>query len=173
MPSDQWWIIMYAMASMIDTINVTLAQLQARSLLIGQQETLVQNLLNPIIAIFEIEIGDVDGGEACEDDAYVQQGSLCIPAVAIVNHIENQSSFTRDYYKPLEATNQQDMINHIAMYAMALIAGLQSVKAEQDGNNRALDKDAPPVLLAQLVKLRHGTFLKDVLDSFQQHISSF
>jgi len=93
-------------------------------LLIGQQETLVQNLLDTIIAMFEIEIGDADGGEAHEDDAYVQQGSLHILAVAIVNHIENQSSFTRDYYKPLEATNQQDMINHIAMYAMALIAGL-------------------------------------------------
>jgi hypothetical protein len=27
MPSDQWWIITYAMAPAIDTINVTLAQL--------------------------------------------------------------------------------------------------------------------------------------------------
>jgi hypothetical protein len=35
MPSDQWWIITYAMASAIDAINVTLAQLQARLLLIG------------------------------------------------------------------------------------------------------------------------------------------
>ncbi len=65
------------------------------------------------------------------------------------------------------------MINHIAMYAMALIAGLQLVKAEWDGDNRALDKDAPPVLPAQLVKLHHGVFLKDVLDLFQQHVSSF
>ncbi len=30
----------------------------------------------------------------------------------------------------------------------------------------------PPVLLTQLVKLRHGTFLKEVLDPFRQHISS-
>jgi hypothetical protein len=30
----------------------------------------------------------------------------------------------------------------------------------------------PPVLLAQLVKLRHGAFLKEVLDPFGQHISS-
>ncbi len=64
------------------------------------------------------------------------------------------------------------MINHIATYAMVLIVGLQSVKAERDGNNRALDKDALPVLPAQQVKLRHGVFLKDVLDPFRQHISS-
>jgi hypothetical protein len=35
MPLNQWWIITYAVASVIDAINVTLAQLQARSLLIG------------------------------------------------------------------------------------------------------------------------------------------
>ncbi|CAK9259613.1 unnamed protein product [Sphagnum jensenii] len=58
-------------------------------------------------------------------------------------------------------------------YAMVLIVGLQSIKAERDGDNRALDKDAPPMLLAQLVKLRHGIFLKDVLDPFRQHVSSF
>ena len=37
MPPDQWWIIMYAVAPGINLINVTLAQLQARSLLIAQQ----------------------------------------------------------------------------------------------------------------------------------------
>jgi len=36
-----------------------------------------------------------------------------------------------------------------------------------------LDKDAPRVLPTQLLKLRHGIFLKDVLDPFRQHISSF
>jgi hypothetical protein len=116
--------------------------------------------------MFEIQIDDADGGEAHEDDAYVQQGSLRILAMAIVNHIKNQGLFARDCYERLEVANQQDMINHIAMYAMALIAGLQSVKAERDGDNRALDKDTPPVLPAQLVKLHHGVFLKDVLDPF-------
>jgi hypothetical protein len=43
--------------------------------LIGHQETLMQNLFGTIIAMFEIEIGDVDSGEARKDDAYVQEGS--------------------------------------------------------------------------------------------------
>jgi hypothetical protein len=121
--------------------------------------------------MFEIEIGDANGGEAHEDNAYVQEGLLRISAVAIVNHIENQSLFARDCYKRLEATDQQDVSNHIATYVMALITGLQSVKAERDDNNCALDKDAVLVLFAQLVKLRHGVFLKDVLDPFRQHVS--
>ncbi|CAK9882418.1 unnamed protein product [Sphagnum jensenii] len=97
--------------------------------------------------MFEIEIGDANGGEAHEDDAYVQQGSLRTPAMAIVNHIENQASFTRDCYERLEAANQQDMINHIATYAMVLIVELQSVKVERDNDNCVLDKDTSPVLL--------------------------
>jgi hypothetical protein len=103
----------------------------------------------------------------------MQQGSLRIPVVAIVNHIENQGSFAPDCYECLEAVDQQDVFNHIATYTMVLVAGLQLVKVERDDNNRTLDKDAPPVLLAQLVKLCHGVFLKDVLDPFRQHVSSF
>jgi hypothetical protein len=41
MPSDLWWIITYAVAPAIDSINITLVQLQAKLLLIAQQETLV------------------------------------------------------------------------------------------------------------------------------------
>jgi hypothetical protein len=41
MPSDLWWVITYAVAPAIDSINITLVQLQARSLLITQQETFV------------------------------------------------------------------------------------------------------------------------------------
>jgi hypothetical protein len=40
-------------------------------LLIGQQETLVQNLFGTIIAMFEIEIGNADSGEAHEDNTYM------------------------------------------------------------------------------------------------------
>ncbi len=74
----------------------------------------MQNLFGTIIAMFEIEISDADNSEAREDDAYVQQGSLRIPAVAIVNHIENQGSFACDYYKHLKVADQQNVINHIA-----------------------------------------------------------
>jgi hypothetical protein len=44
--------------------------------------------------------------------------------VAIVNHIENQGSFSCDCYECLEEGDQQDVIKYIAMYAMALVARL-------------------------------------------------
>ncbi len=172
MPSDLWWIITYAMALAIDSINITLVQLQARSLLIAQQETLVQNLIGTIIAMLNIEFNGVDGDDALNDGTYLQQDFLRIPIVAIVNHIENQGSFSRDCYERLEEGDQQDVIKLIAMYAMALVAGLQSVKAERDNDNCASERDVPPVLPAQLVKLRHGAFLKEIFDLFRHHISS-
>jgi hypothetical protein len=33
-----------------------------------------------------------------------------------------------------------------------------------------MEKDAPPVLPAQLVKLRHGLFLNAVLDPYREHV---
>jgi hypothetical protein len=129
-------------------------------------------LIGTIIAMFDIEVDSADGEDALDDGTYMQQDSLRIPTVAIVNHIKNQGSFSRDCYEHLEEGDQQDVIKHIAMYAMALVAGLQSVKVEPDSDNRASETNVPPVLLAQLVKLRHGAFLKEVLDPFWQHISS-
>ncbi len=73
--------------------------------------------------------------------------------MAIINHIENQGSSARNCYERLEVNNQQDVINHIATYAIALVVGLKSIKAERDGDNRVSEKDAPPVLPVQIVKL--------------------
>jgi hypothetical protein len=133
-------------APAIDSINIMLVQLQARSLLIAQQEMLVQNLLGTIITMLNIEVDSVDGDDALDDGTYVQQDSLRIPTMAIVNHIENQGSFSRDCYERLEEGDQQDVIKHIAMYAMALVVSLQSVKVEWDNENRASERDVLPVL---------------------------
>jgi hypothetical protein len=83
----------YAASPAIDSINVTFAELQTKTLLISQQEALVQKLLGTVIKMFGIENiqrGDVDDSDEGEDDAYVQHGSLRVRALAIVNHIDNQ-----------------------------------------------------------------------------------
>ncbi|CAK9867350.1 unnamed protein product [Sphagnum jensenii] len=87
--------------------------------------------------MFDIKVDGADSEDALDDSMYMQQNSLRIPIVAIVNHIENQGWFSRDCYKRLEEGDQQDVIKHIAMYMMALVAGLQSVKVERDSNNHA------------------------------------
>jgi hypothetical protein len=39
--TDQWWVITYAVSPVIDWINITFTELQAKSLLIVQQEILM------------------------------------------------------------------------------------------------------------------------------------
>ncbi len=47
------------------------------------------------------------------------------------------------------------------------------VKAERDGNNMCLESDAPLVLPAQLIAIRHGKFVSEVLEPYCDHISAF
>ncbi len=49
----------------------------------------MQNLIGTIIAMFDIEVDGADGEDALDDGTYVQQDSLRILTMAIVNHIEN------------------------------------------------------------------------------------
>lgn len=153
---------MYAMSLTIDSINIMFAELQAKSLLIIQQEILVQNLFGRIIAMFGIKIVMSHGDG--------ENRSLRVSTMAIVHHIENQGSFSRDHYHRLETADQKDVVNHITKYMLVLLVGLQFVKAEQDGTNCASEKDAPHVMPVQLVKLRHGQFLNEVLDLFRKHV---
>jgi hypothetical protein len=56
--------------------------------------------------MFDIEVDSADGEDALDDGMYVKQDSLHIPTLAIVNHIENQGSFSRDCYERLEEGDQ-------------------------------------------------------------------
>ncbi|CAK9259892.1 unnamed protein product [Sphagnum jensenii] len=59
------------------------------------------------------------------------------------------------------------------MYTMMLIVDLNGVKAEHDDANQSLNLDVPPVLLSVLVKLRHGPFVRKVLDPYREHLTKF
>ncbi|CAK9273984.1 unnamed protein product [Sphagnum jensenii] len=50
---------------------------------------------------------------------------------------------------------------------------MMDVKAERDGNNMHLESDAPPMLPTQLIAIRHGKFMSEVLEPYRDHISAF
>jgi hypothetical protein len=54
LPSDQWWVIAYAIAPAIEEINKTFVMSQSRLLLIAQQESLIQTLIGTLVAMFGI-----------------------------------------------------------------------------------------------------------------------
>jgi hypothetical protein len=64
LPSDQWWVIAYAITPTIKEINKTFVMSQSRSLLIAQQESLIQTLIGTLIVMFGIV--HVDNGDEFE-----------------------------------------------------------------------------------------------------------
>jgi hypothetical protein len=109
-----------------------------------------------------------------DDDAqYVSVGSMRILVDAIVEHIRDQGSFAITCYNDLDTDDKNDIIYTVATYAISLVTGLMGVKAERDDNNMRLESDAPPVLPAQLIAIRHGKFVSEVLEPYHDHISGF
>jgi hypothetical protein len=56
---------------------------------------------------------------------------------------------------------------------MFIVIGLGNIRAERDKNNELFEQDAPSVMPNQIVKLRHGDFIEQVLDSYRDHLSKF
>ncbi|CAK9230890.1 unnamed protein product [Sphagnum troendelagicum] len=88
---------------------------------------------------------------------------------AIVEHID----LTITCYNDLDANDKNDIIRTVTTYAMLLVTSLMGVKAERDDNNMRLESDAPPVLPTQLIAIRHGKFVSEVLEPCRNHISAF
>ena len=130
----------------------------------------MHTLIATLTTMFGVEMED---DEVDEEIMYESSGSLRIPVDVIVAHIKDQGSFAITCYNDLDDQDKTDAVHEIAMYAISLITGLMSVKAERDSANGALERDAPPVLPAQLVKLRHGAFVQDVLEPYRNHIAKF
>jgi hypothetical protein len=153
----------------INAINVTFVILQNRSLLIAQQEQHIHTLMGSLVAMFYVEIVQ----ENDDDAQYVLVGSMRILVDAIVEHIHNQGSFAITCYNDLDADDKNDIIHTDARYVISLVTGLMGVKAERDGNNMHLESDTSPVLSAQLIAIRHGKFVNEVLEPYHDHILAF
>jgi hypothetical protein len=66
LPSVQWWVIAYTIAPAIEEINKMFVMLQSRSLLIAQQESLIETVIGTLVVMFSIvhaDEADDDGDE--------------------------------------------------------------------------------------------------------------
>ena len=180
-PTDAWWIITCAISPAIDKVNATFVVLQNRELLISQQEHHIQILLAAIIDMFGAEpnptVPFIEEGDHADleqaANGYVVVDAFRLQRAFLVTHIEDQGSFPSQCFERLNDDIKNAVIVEIASYAITLIIGLRSVRAERNNANLPRAQDAPPVLPAQLVKLCTGAFFRDVLRPHRIHISKF
>jgi len=172
-PTCEWWLMTFSIAPIIDAINYTFAILQSLSLLIAQQESHINALVGTLTAMLDVAIVDHGKSDDEEDDVvYESFESMRIPVDSIVAHIHDQGSFAMECYNELNPDEQAVVVREIAKYTISVIRGLMGVKAERDDANKPLETDAPPVLPAQLVKLRHGVWVRDMLTPHRVHLAS-
>lgn len=62
------------------------------------------------------------------------------------SHIEGQWNTSMGYFRNLDVQGKILVEQEISAYAMYILVGLMTVKAERDNNNRSLYQDAPPVM---------------------------
>ncbi|OQR89695.1 hypothetical protein ACHHYP_06112 [Achlya hypogyna] len=164
----------YSIAPAIDAINYTFAILQSRSLLMAQQESHINALVGTLTAMLDVAIVDQGESDDEEDDVvYEKFETMRISVDSIVAHIHDQGSFAIECYNELNPDERAVVVREIAKYTISVIRGLMGVQAERDDANMPLETDAPPVLPAQLVKLRHGVWVRDVLAPHRVHLAKY
>jgi len=51
------------------------------------------------------------------------------------------------------------------------VADRLQIQAERDSNNNVRELEAPPVMPADLVKMRPGVFISEVVDQYREHLA--
>jgi hypothetical protein len=106
LPSDMWWVITYAVAPVVNEINITFAKLQSRSLLVAQQAKFINTLIGMLTAMFYIEVIDPDQNNDDNGEIeYMSIESMRIDVAGIKNHIRDQRSTAGKFFDALNATD--------------------------------------------------------------------
>ncbi|KAI9921717.1 hypothetical protein PsorP6_000757 [Peronosclerospora sorghi] len=146
-PSPTWWVMCASVQPLAELCNTTITIIQSHDMILCQQMAEIKNLIGHLVTAMEVE---ADGNPP--DDLCYVRGQYWIQTQSVREHIYDQGSWARDLFNYLsQKTNR--------MCCMKL------------RNNAG--RIAPPVLPAQLVKLRTGTFISNVLDKYRAHIGLY
>ncbi|KAI9915403.1 hypothetical protein PsorP6_008121 [Peronosclerospora sorghi] len=151
-PSPTWWVMCASVQPLAELCNTTMTILQSHDMILCQQMAEIKSLIGHLVTAMDVE---ADGNPP--DDLCYVRGQYCIQTQSVREHIYDQGSWPAIY--------QSHVLHEVGQYTLQLICGWPDVQAERDDRNNA-GSIAPPVLPAQLVKLRTGNFISDVLDKY-------
>ncbi|KAI9918951.1 hypothetical protein PsorP6_011917 [Peronosclerospora sorghi] len=131
--------------------NTTMTILQSNHMILCQQMAEIKSFIGHMVTAMDVE---ADGSPP--DDLCYVRGQYWIQTQSVWEHIYDQGSWARDLFNSLSTEDKSHVLH----------------EAERDERNNA-GSIAPLVLPAQLVKLRTGTFISDVLYKYQAHIGLY
>ncbi|KAI9920935.1 hypothetical protein PsorP6_002616 [Peronosclerospora sorghi] len=157
-PSPTWWVMCASVQPLAELCNTTMTILQSHDMILCQQMAEIKSLIGHLIGTLRMIYVTFAGNNGSKH--------------SVREHIYDQGSWARDLFNSLSAEDQSHVLHEVGQYTLQLICGWSDVQAERDERNNA-GNIAPPVLPAQLVKLRTGTFISDVLDKYRAHIGLY
>jgi hypothetical protein len=101
----------------------------------------------------------------------IQRDGWIVTKNVVVMHICDQGSWARDLYNELSDIEKQQTLQEISIFSLSIVANGLQIQVERDSNNNARELDTPPVMPADLVKMRHGVFISEVVDQYCGHLA--
>jgi len=158
-PSEMWWVIAAAISPLFNRIVIMFTKIQARNIMILQQRQEMSKLVADIVAGLDIRPATNEALEGVDPLTIITRSNWFILKYFVIMHIQDQGSWVRDLYNALSDTDKQTTLKEITIFGIFIVANVSHVQAERDSNNNARELEAPPVMLADLVKIHPTTFI--------------
>ena len=169
-PDDVWWVLVAAINTVTELVNVVFVKLQGKTLLIAQQTAILAKLADDITILTGIE-GPFDEDEIQRRAAGANstQGRWSISHENVFEFLHDQGLFVRHTFQSLPIDVGDKIISEVGMFVVVMVEGIRDIQVERDSRNRAAE-DLPPVLPHELVKMRTSEFGKTIVDRHLQQL---
>lgn len=146
-------------------------ELQARLLLICQQRAYVNKFADDLQMVYELRRIDMDV-EFIDLDAsdYFQRFDWFVTFNSLKLFVRNQGSCAEAHFNALDDSAQRDVLTSIGMFAVSIVQGIIDIQVERNSRNKPTDKEAPPVMPSNLVRVQPVTFVRDILQPHNAHL---
>jgi hypothetical protein len=169
--SETWWVQVFAVAPGLELIHKMFCELQACLLLICQQRAYVNNLAINLQMVYELrridmdaEFGDLDASN------YFQRFNWFITFESLELFVRNQGSRAEGHFDALDNSTQRDVLTSISMFAVSIVQGIIDIQAKRNSRNEPTDKEAPPVMSSDLVRVQPVVFFRNILQPRNVHL---
>ena len=164
-PPAWWWIVIAGMNALTDFINPVFIKLQASSLLLSTQFTLLDSLavdLCTMIRIRHLEERVFEEKNVTQVFSIVN-GRWCVGYTDIVEFIEDLRMYPQHTLQQLNDDTHHKVIQSIGELALKIVNEVVNIQAERNQQNH-VDSDLPHVLPHELIKISTCEFGKTTVD---------
>ncbi len=136
-PSEMWWVIVAVISPLFDKIAITFTKIQARNIVISQQQQEMSKLVADIATNLDIRPATDEASKGVDPLTIITRRDWFILKDYVVMHIQDQGSWVRDLYNAFSDIDKQTTLKEITIFGISIVANVSQVQAEHDSNNNA------------------------------------